>query len=142
MNIRLVEETEVDTLIEIWYEASLIAHDFIDKDYWKSNRMKMKEQYLPMSETYVLSNEKDVLGFISMVDSYLAALFIDIKHQGEGYGKRLLNFIKGNRENIQLKVYKKNINAVNFYLRNDFVIKEELVDNETAEEELLMEWER
>ncbi|MBM7601486.1 hypothetical protein JOC34_003911 [Virgibacillus halotolerans] len=29
-----------------------------------------------------------------MVDNYLAALFIDVKHQGGGYGKGLLNFIK------------------------------------------------
>lgn len=102
----------------------------------------MKEKYIPMSETYVLSNEKEVAGFISMVDNYMAALFIDVKHQGEGYGRRLLNFIKGRRENIQLKVYKKNNKAVNFYSRNGFVIKEELLDEQTDEEEFLMGWEK
>ena len=142
MNIRVNKKTEINKLIEIWYEGSLIAHDFIDTNYWKSQRKEMKEKYLPMSETYVISNEKEVVGFISMVDNYLAALFIDVKHQDEGYGKRLLNFIKGRRENIQLKVYKKNKKAVNFYLRNGFVIKEELLDEQTAEEEFLMEWKK
>ncbi|MCM3739431.1 N-acetyltransferase [Oceanobacillus luteolus] len=142
MVIRKYNKTEVNTLLKIWYEGSVIAHDFIDKDYWKSKQTDMREAYLPMSETYVISNEKEINGFISMVDDYLAALFIDVKHQGEGYGKRLLNFIKDRRKNIQLKVYKKNRNAVDFYLRNGFVIKEELIDEQTAEEEFLMEWER
>lgn len=142
MNIRLNKKKEVSKIIEIWYETSLIAHNFIDKDYWKSQQREMKEKYLPMSETYVISNDNDVVGFVSMVDNYLAALFIDVQHQGEGYGKRLLNFIKGRRENIQLKVYKKNIKAVNFYLKNGFVIKNEVLDEQTAEEEFLMGWEK
>ncbi|PWA07625.1 GNAT family N-acetyltransferase [Pueribacillus theae] len=140
MNIRVNKKTEIKKLIEIWYEGSLIAHDFIDKDYWKSQRTEMNEKYLPMSETYVISNEKEVVGFISMVDDYLAALFIDVKHQGKGYGQKLLDFIKGRRGNIQLKVYKKNNKAVNFYLKNGFVIKEEILDEQTAEEEFLMGW--
>ena len=140
MNIRENEEAEMNRLIEIWYHGSLIAHDFIDKDYWKSQQTEMKEKYLPMSETYVINNESEVVGFISMVDNYLAALFIDVKHQGEGYGKRLLNFIQERRQSLQLKVYKKNEKAIDFYLRNGFVIKEELLDEQTAEKELLMEW--
>lgn len=142
MNIRLHKKTEVNKLLEIWYEGSVIAHDFIDKDYWKSQRTEMKEKYLPMSETYVISNEEDIVGFVSMVDNYLAALFIDVKHQGEGYGKELLNFIKSQRDNIKLKVYKKNNNAVKFYLGNGFVVKEESLDEQTAEEEFLMVWEK
>ena len=142
MNIRLNKKTEVNKLLKIWYEGSVIAHDFIDKDYWKSQQTEMKEKYLPMSETYVISNEEDIVGFVSMVDNYLAALFIDVKHQGEGYGKELLNFIKRQGDNIELKVYKKNNNAVKFYLENGFVVKEESLDEQTAEEEFLMVWEK
>jgi len=140
MKIRLSKEIEFDKMVDIWYEGSLIAHNFIDKDYWNSQRHKMKEIYLPMSENYVICNEKEVVGFISMVDNYLAALFIDIENQGNGYGKELLNFIKEQRNNIQLKVYKKNDVAVNFYLRNGFVNKEERLDEQTSEVEFLMEW--
>ncbi|HWO97412.1 MAG TPA: GNAT family N-acetyltransferase [Bacillus sp. (in: firmicutes)] len=142
MKVRLSEKMEIDKMIDIWYRGSLIAHDFIDKDYWKSQRNEMKEKYFPISENYVICNEKEVVGFISMVNNYLAALFIDIKHQGKGYGKELLNFIKERRENIQLKVYKKNDEAVNFYLRSGFVKKEERLDEQTAEEEFLMEWKK
>lgn len=142
MNIRSNNETEINKLVEIWYEGSLIAHDFIDRNYWKSKQSEMEEKYLPMSETYAVSNEKDIVGFLSMMDNYMAALFIDVKHQGSGYGKGLLDFIKSQRENIQLNVYKKNNNAVDFYLKNGFVIIEETLDEQTSEEEFLMEWKK
>jgi len=142
MKIRSNKKMEIDKMVDIWYESSLIAHDFINKDYWKSQQKEIKEKYFPMSENYVICNEKEVVGFISMVDNYLAALFIDIKYQGKGYGKELLNFIKEQRKHIQLKVYKKNDEAVNFYLRNGFVKKEELLDEQTSEYEFLMEWKK
>lgn len=142
MNIRSNNETEINKLVEIWYEGSLIAHDFIDRNYWKSKQSEMEEKYLPMSETYVVSNEKDIIGFLSMMDNYMAALFIDVKHQGSGYGKGLLDFIKSQRENIQLNVYKKNNNSVDFYLKNGFVVIEETLDEQTSEEEFLMEWKK
>ncbi|MGP4076594.1 N-acetyltransferase [Halobacillus sp. K22] len=142
MNIRRSKETELNRLVDIWYEGSLIAHDFIEKDYWETQRNEMKEKYLPMAETYVISDEKDVVGFISMVDNYLAALFIHVNYQGKGYGKGLLNYMKNQMNIIQLKVYEKNSQAVNFYLKNGFAIIEKLLDERTNEEELLMRWER
>ncbi len=140
MDIRLNKKTEINKIVEIWYEASLIAHNFVDKDYWKSQRTEMEEKYIPMSETYVVNDENDIVGFVSMIDNYLAALFIDFKHHGRGYGKELLHFIKRQKESIHVKVYKKNNKAIDFYLKNGFVIKEESLDEHTSEEEFLMEW--
>jgi putative acetyltransferase len=142
MSIRAYKGTDIDTLIGIWYRGSIKAHDFIDSSYWKSQREEMKEKYLPMSETYVKTQQSRVMGFISMVDDYLAALFIDVSYQSNGYGKELLNFIKNQRDAIQLKVYKKNTTAVRFYFKNGFVLKEELVDEQTNEQEYLMEWKK
>lgn len=140
MIIRESKLHEVDRLIEIWYLGSTIAHDFIDADYWKSQKQDMKDKYLPMATTHMITDEKEIYGFISMVDDYLAALFIDNKYQGQGYGKRLLDYIKGQRNSIQLKVYTKNENAVRFYLNHQFVIQAELEDENTGEKEYLMEW--
>lgn len=85
--IREYRKAEIDILVDIWYQSSLIAHDFIDKDYWKSKREEMKEKYLPMSENYVISKNAEIMGFISMVDNYLAALFIKAKYQGKDMEK-------------------------------------------------------
>lgn len=140
MHIRESQQTEISKLVDIWYEASLDAHDFIAPNYWREQQVVMKEKYLPLSETYVISEGNGIVGFVSLVDDYLAALFIDVNVQGEGYGKALLNFVKDQRDFIQLTVYKKNQNAVDFYLKNHFSIKEQSIDQNTSEEEYVMHW--
>lgn len=140
--IRAYKETDLDRLVEIWYKGSLQAHHFIDADYWKSQMEDMKQKYIPMSETYVYTSESRIVGFISMVDNYLAALFIDVGHLNKGAGKELLEFEKSRKTVMQLKVYKENSSAVRFYEKNGFVIKEELTDEQTHQQEYLMEWSR
>lgn len=121
--IRAYKENDIDILIDIWYKGSLQAHDFIDSGYWESQIEEMKEKYIPMSATHVITNQTKIIGFISMVEDYLAALFIDVAYQNNGAGKELLNFEKGQRNKIQLKVYKENLSAVRFYEKNGFIIR-------------------
>lgn len=138
--IRAYKENDIDILIDIWYKSSLQAHDFIYSGYWESQIEEMKEKYIPMSETHVITNQTKIIGFISMVEGYLAALFIDVAYQNNGAGKELLNFEKRRRNKIRLKVYKENLSAVRFYEKNGFIIKEELTDEQTNKQEYLMEW--
>ncbi|WP_339165131.1 N-acetyltransferase [Siminovitchia sp. FSL H7-0308] len=140
MKIRKIKLNELDRLVDIWYEASIDAHEFIEQAYWKSQRKAMRETYLPMADTYVISVGKQITGFISMVENDVAALFVKADCQGKGYGKKLLQFVKENRNRIQLKVYQKNEQAIRFYLKNGFEIREEQLDELTGEKEYLMEW--
>src|SRR5690625_5374799 len=82
--IRAYKENDIDILIDIWYKSSLQAHDFIYSGYWESQIEEMKEKYIPMSETHVITNQTKIIGFISMVEGYLAALFIDVAYQNNG----------------------------------------------------------
>ncbi|WP_262421783.1 N-acetyltransferase [Bacillus aquiflavi] len=141
-NIRPLKETEIDQIIEIWITGSIKAHNFIDKEYWESKKMDMKTMYIPMSKTFIIQENEKIVAFISMIDHYLAALFVHIDYQKKGYGKSLLQYIKLHKDIVKLKVYQKNKNAVKFYLNNGFVIKEELFDEHTSEKELLMSWQK
>src|SRR5699024_841196 len=138
--IRAYKENDIDILIDIWYKSSLQAHDFIYSGYWESQIEEMKEKYIPMSETHVITNQTKIIGFISMVEGYLAALFIDVAYQNNGAGKELLKYEKRRRNKIRLKVYKENLSAVRFYEKNGFIIKEELTDEQTNKQQYLMEW--
>lgn len=51
-----------------------------------------------------------------------------------------LNFVKERKDEIELKVYEKNKKAYEFYLRNGFILKDELIDNDTGEKDYLMIW--
>lgn len=142
MRIRKFREEDVERLVEIWFKGSIKAHYFISPEYWSSKKLDMKDTYLPQSDTYVIEGDEMILGFGSMVDHYLAALFVDTDHQKKGYGKRLVEFVKHNHQHIELKVYQQNHQAVNFYLLNEWVIKEETLDAETSEKEYVMVWKK
>lgn len=142
MIIKHAGEKDYDYLVDIWYHASVDAHNFIPAQFWEAKKKEMKEKYLPESNTIIIEDYNHLLGFLSLVDDYLAALYIDIKYQKKGYGKRLLDYAKLKSNKLELKVYKKNESAVNFYLRNGFMIMKEMVDKETNEKELHMFWRR
>src|SRR5699024_2662381 len=112
--IRAYKENDIDILIDIWYKSSLQAHDFIYSGYWESQIAEMKEKYIPMSESHVITSKSKFIGLISMLEGYLAALFIDVAYQNYGAGKELLIFVKRRRNNIRLKVSKKNLSAACF----------------------------
>jgi putative acetyltransferase len=140
MEIRKMESHDIKKVVELWYETSLQAHDFISPDYWKENKEAMAGKYLPESETYLAMEEGNIVGFVSMIDNYLAAIFIKTDKQGSGTGKKLLNYIKERRATIQLKVYKKNSGSVQFYEKQGFKIRSENKEEITNEIEFVMEW--
>ncbi|MBI9061250.1 MAG: N-acetyltransferase [Marinilabiliaceae bacterium] len=140
MEIRSIEKKDVETVVELWFQTSIIAHDFIPESYWAKNKDVMASIYLPNSETYVAIEDEKIVGFISMAENLLAAIFVDNKIQGRGTGKKLLNFIKKRRVKIQLKAYKRNTKTVDFYKSQDFNVISENKENETGEYEYLMEW--
>ncbi len=140
MLIRKLESTDIERVVELWYEISIQAHNFISPDYWEENKEAMATAYLPNSETYLAIKDNVIVGFLSMADDYLAALFVKTNMQGIGIGKNLLNNIKEKRKTIQLKVYKKNIRSVQFYNMQGFTTVSESNDDNTNEIEYLMEW--
>lgn len=142
LNIRKFRESDIESLIHIWLSGSVGSHSFIDASYWHSKREAMASTYLPASDTYVLEEDGEPIGFISMVETYLAALFVDPTRQSRGYGTLLLDHVKAENEQIHLNVYQKNARAVQFYLHNGFTIASTGRDDETREHEYRMTWER
>ncbi|WP_321287935.1 N-acetyltransferase [uncultured Sunxiuqinia sp.] len=140
MIIRNIKTKDVETVVELWYQTSIIADDFIPESYWGKNKDAMASIYLPNSETYVAIEDEKIVGFVSMAENILAAIFVEKKIQGKGIGKKLLNFIKRRRNRIQLKAYKRNTKTVDFYTSQDFKIISENKEKETGEYEYLMQW--
>ncbi len=141
--IRTYQEQDLNRMTEIWLEASLLAHPFVNADYWKEQTDAMRNVYLPASNSLVyIDNRGDIAGFISMVDNYLAAIFIAPDKQGQGIGKKLLEEVKRNHDTITLAVYSKNERAIQFYKREGFEQTEERTDTNTGEKEWLMTYRR
>lgn len=137
--IRKWKETDMDRVMQIWLESNLQAHDFIPKLYWKNN-YETVEQMLPQAELFVYEKDEQILGFLGMMENYIAGLFVDKKVRSQGIGKALLDHVKKRQIMMTLHVYLKNDRAIRFYNKEGFIIQGEQMDQSTGEAELLMQW--
>lgn len=139
--IRKLRESDLSAVMKIWLDTNIKSHNFVSKEYWTSNYEMVKE-ILPKSEIYVYEEDDTNLidGFIGLLDSYLAGLFVKNTAQSKGIGKQLLDYAKSIKSEMTLSVYQKNIRAVNFYQREQFQIQSENIDDNTNEKEFIMIW--
>lgn len=138
--IRELKNIDIDVITKIWLDTNIQAHTFIDKEYWKDNLDLVKKNFNE-AEIYVYENdEKTIQGFIGLNSNYIAGIFVIQQMQSKGIGKKLINFVKGIRDELTLNVYIKNERALKFYLREGFSIKNKTTDINTGEKEYRMTW--
>lgn len=128
-------------IADIWLESNIEAHSFIDKKYWLSNLGYVKDA-LHKVEVIAYKVDEEVLGFIGANDDYIEGLFVADKYRKQGIGRRLLDELKQKHDTLKLFVYKKNLNAFNFYSSKDFSVFNEQVEDETGEINISMFWKK
>ena len=138
--IRNYRETDLEEMVRIWYNASIIAHSFIPASFWALQKSAMKDKYLPLAENFVFEDEGKVKGFISLVGKRVCALFVTPAMQGKGIGRALLENSKTLKGKLSLKVYRENESAFGFYKKCGFVAAGEELDERTGCVQILMEW--
>jgi putative acetyltransferase len=139
--IRVYRENDLEDMVRIWYDASVIAHPFVPASFWASYRPAMKKEYLPFSENYVYEQEGEVAGFISLAGEIVCALFVAPEAQGKGAGKELLEHAKSLKKRLFLKAYRDNKKAILFYEKNGLRATGQEVEEYTGCVQILMEWE-
>ena len=137
--IRALQKTDIDRVVEIWLGANLQAHSFIPAQYWESNLSAVKDM-LPRAEVYVYENDREIWGFIGLNGEYIEGLFVSEAMRSHGIGTCLLNFVKAKKPKLRLQVYQKNLRAIRFYQKEEFVIHHEGVDEDTGEKDYEMTW--
>lgn len=138
--IRAFEASDMHDVLNIWLEASIRAHSFVGKEFWKSKIEDMRETYIPNAETYVYSDGATVKGFFSLDGDRLAAMFVSPDEQGKGIGRRLMEKAKALRKKLTLSVYRENPQSIQFYRKCGFIIVRENVDEHTGHLEILLEY--
>lgn len=137
--IRKFELKDTKRVMQLWLEVNMETHDFVPGDYWLSQYPSVQEQIL-QADIYVYEQDKEIQGFVGMVDDYLAGIFVDHKFRSMGIGKDLLSCVKKTYPAFSLHVYQKNQRAVDFYLREGLSVVSKGMDEDTAETEYTMIW--
>lgn len=139
--IRELQKADIEKVAAIWLDANRKAHDFIPVSYWKSN-FKFVKEALPQAEVYVYEHDKEIQGFIGLNEEYIEGIFVSDAMQSQGIGKMLLNYAKGKRNKLRLKVYQKNTRAISFYKREKFELQHSGLDEATGEKDYGMAWQQ
>ncbi len=136
--IRKYTETDLEHIIKIWLDASVQAHDFIDRNFWQAKADDMRKMYIPNSETWVYQENNCILGFFSLFEDTLAALFVSPDSQSKGIGQRLTAKAKSLRQRLNLTVYSENSRSLEFYKKQGFAAVKEQIDRHTGHKEIVM----
>jgi len=139
--IRKLKENDIDQVMRIWLDVNTQTHYFISEQYWLEQFNNIK-QIIPQAEVYVYEKKDEILGFIGLSGNYIEGLFVSILAQSTGIGRQLLLFVKQIKKTLSLKVYQKNDRAIQFYLRENFIVQSKDIDKNTGEQEFLMKWRR
>lgn len=126
------------TLGHIWLESNITTHNFINEQYWLDNYDDVIESFKE-AEIIIYAKNTRIIGFCGLIDNYIAGMFVEKNARNQGAGTKLMQYLQKEKDNLSLKVYKKNIKAVNFYKKHNFKIKTENQD-ETQNKEYIMSW--
>ena len=134
--IREFKSADLDKVMEIWLQGNEQAHNFIDSNFFKQN-FDIVEMLIPMSTVYV-QDLHGIKGFIGITENYISGLFVEQDYRRQGTGKALVNKAKQRYNELFVHVYKKNTDAINFFLSQNFEIISESINEESNESELLL----
>lgn len=131
--IRKYEEKDFDELLDVWYSASEVAHPFLSGDFFEQERRKIAELHIPNAETWVYEQDNTVIGFISLMENEVGAIFVDPDFHGMGFGRELMEHAKSIRTSfLELYVFKDNKIGRDFYEKCGFNFVSEHPHEETG----------
>lgn len=111
---------DLDQLMDVWKDASTLAHPFLDDKFVAMVTNAMQTQYMPNSNTWVFEEKEQIIGFISMMENEIGGLFVSTKYHGKGIGTQLVNFIKERFPVLEVEVFEKNKIGRSFYSKYGF----------------------
>lgn len=130
--IRSYRPTDLDKVVNIWYEASKIAHSFISEEALASQKKLVINTYLPVAETWVSEEDGELVGFISLLENMVGGLFVSPLYQGTGTGTKLIEHARSLRGSLSVEVFKENIKARKFYEKCGFILMGERLEENTG----------
>lgn len=130
--IRKFEDKDMDAKLEIWYQASLIAHPFLSEAFLDQERENLRTIYSTRSDTWVYEEAGQVVGFISLLGNEVGGIFVYPEWQGRGVGRALMDKARDIHGALELEVFAENPKARRFYNRYGFVAFKEYFHEESG----------
>lgn len=139
--VRKFKKKDLPTVLRLWRELNIDSQSFIEEEYWQE-KYKNLEKELEKGEIFVHDEKGAVRGFIDIRNKTVKGVFVQKEFQSKGIGEKLMKRAKSKNDKLKSHVYKKNEEALHFYLREGFAATKVQKNLETGEEEYLMKWKK
>lgn len=140
LNIRQYTGSDLQSVLAAWDNASHLAHPFLTTEFQNKVRQDIPELYIPNAETWVAEINDEVVGFISLINNEVGALFVQPEFHGNGVGKALMDQAKKLHRELELEVFKENPIGRNFYAKNGFKLVREEIHEATGNDVLRLRY--
>ncbi len=130
--LRKYDTDDLAELLDVWYDASQIAHAFLTRDFFDQEQKDILQKYLPNAETWVFEEEGRVVGFIALIGNEVGAIFVSPRRQGRGVGRALMDHARASRDHLDVEVFEANEIGRAFYDAYGFEVIGERVHEETG----------
>jgi putative acetyltransferase len=126
--IRPFLPSDEDDLIRVWLASTIPGQSFLPAEHWLAMEPEIREELLPVSETWVTEEDGELIAFISLHGNMIGGLFTHPDHQGRGHGRALVEHARGRFDPLDVEVFEANEKALAFYRRCGFGDHEHTVD--------------
>jgi len=118
--IRKHKEQDLEQIMNIWNDASALAHPFLTKEFVEKVASDMRHLYIPGSQTWVFEQNNSIIGFISMIENEIGGLFVLPNNHSKGIGTKLVDFVSKENNVLEVEVFEKNTIGRAFYNKYGF----------------------
>lgn len=134
--IRDLGNGDIEPLLGVWYQASLVGHSFLSAEFLERERVEIAERWLPLAETIVFELDGRLAGFLSLVANEVGALFVDPDLYGRGIGRALMDEARVRRPFLELSVFEANEIGRRFYEAYGFELVARRMEERSGQPEL------
>ena len=138
--IRQYEDSDLESVLSAWENASKLAHPFLSEEFLAQERKNIPEIYLPNADTWVAEVEGEVVGFVALIGNEVGAIFLQPQHHGKGVGKALMDKAQELHGNLEVEVFRDNKIGRAFYSRYGFELLAEKVHEPTGQQLLRLKF--
>ena len=130
--IRKYAPNDLAELLQVWHDASQIAHPFWTRDLFEQERRNITQEFLPIAETWVFERQGQVVGFVSLLGDEVGGLFVAPTCHRQGIARALMDHARASRDHLELDVFEANEIGRAFYDAYGFGLIGKRLDEETG----------
>ena len=131
--IRPYERSHLADVLQVWREATRIAHPFLSDAFISQEAHAIRDKHLPAADTWVWETDGNVAGFLSLLGNEIGGLFVRPAAHRRGIGAALVDHALTLHRSLEVEVFARNEIGRAFYARRGFTLIGEGFDERASE---------